>query len=82
MPKRPTERKTERSARRRTRRITCPRCGRVVRYADVSDVPSFPFCSDRCRLVDLDKWFEGEYRISEDISGADGGKRPGGAEKP
>jgi endogenous inhibitor of DNA gyrase (YacG/DUF329 family) len=25
--------------------------------------PSFPFCSDRCRLEDLGKWLGGEYRV-------------------
>jgi len=23
----------------------------------------FPFCSERCKLVDLGKWLGGEYRI-------------------
>ncbi len=36
---------------------------------------SAPFCSDRCRLVDLAKWLGEEYRIP--------GPRPGdGAEAP
>ncbi len=26
-----------------------------------------PFCSDRCRLIDLGKWASGEYRISSPI---------------
>jgi uncharacterized protein len=35
---------------------------------------AFPFCSDRCRLVDLGKWLGEEYRIP--------GPRPGdGAEE-
>jgi endogenous inhibitor of DNA gyrase (YacG/DUF329 family) len=25
--------------------------------------PHFPFCSDRCRLVDLNRWFTGRYQI-------------------
>jgi uncharacterized protein len=24
---------------------------------------AFPFCSDRCRAVDLAKWFTGSYRV-------------------
>lgn len=28
----------------------------------------FPFCSERCRLVDLGHWLEGDYRIP-DVSG-------------
>jgi hypothetical protein len=27
----------------------------------------FPFCSDRCRLIDLGKWASGAYRISSPI---------------
>lgn len=26
--------------------------------------PHFPFCSERCRLVDLGGWLEERYRIS------------------
>ena len=25
--------------------------------------PCFPFCSERCRAIDLGKWLGGEYRI-------------------
>jgi uncharacterized protein len=27
----------------------------------------FPFCSDRCRLIDLGKWASGAYRISSPV---------------
>ena len=27
----------------------------------------FPFCSDRCRKIDLGKWAMGEYRISSPV---------------
>lgn len=37
----------------------CPICGKPVDL----DLPSFPFCGDRCCLVDLDNWLEGRYRI-------------------
>ncbi|MEM7807857.1 MAG: DNA gyrase inhibitor YacG [Planctomycetota bacterium] len=26
----------------------------------------YPFCSDRCRLADLNRWLEGEYQIPTD----------------
>lgn len=45
----------------------CTVCGRPV--AARSANPAFPFCSDRCRLVDLAKWLGEEYRIP--------GARPG-----
>lgn len=27
--------------------------------------PYFPFCSNRCRLVDLGNWFGGSYRVPQ-----------------
>jgi endogenous inhibitor of DNA gyrase (YacG/DUF329 family) len=30
--------------------------------------PEFPFCSDRCRLIDLGKWASGGYVISTPIT--------------
>jgi endogenous inhibitor of DNA gyrase (YacG/DUF329 family) len=29
--------------------------------------PAFPFCSERCRVVDLGKWIDEEYRVSEPL---------------
>jgi len=31
--------------------------------------PQFPFCSKRCRLIDLGRWLKEDYRID---SGAEG----------
>jgi len=36
---------------------------------------SFPFCSDRCRLIDLSKWLGEEYRIAGPRAG-DGAAGP------
>jgi hypothetical protein len=43
---------------------------------------AFPFCSDRCRLVDLGKWLGEKYRIAGPRPG-DGaeGHAPGGGEE-
>jgi len=46
-------------------RLKCRHCGREFVYESVGTWPDFPFCSRRCRLVDLGKWIDGEYRISE-----------------
>ncbi|HLJ89880.1 MAG TPA: DNA gyrase inhibitor YacG [Candidatus Angelobacter sp.] len=43
--------------------IRCPSCRAVVHAADAD----FPFCSDRCRLIDLGKWASGGYVISTPI---------------
>lgn len=45
----------------------CPSCGATV----AGDVGTYPFCSTRCRDVDLGKWFKGEYMISRDIKDSD-----------
>lgn len=41
---------------------TCPVCGRAVGTADSA---FRPFCSERCRNVDLVRWAEGKYAITE-----------------
>ncbi|MHC4083442.1 MAG: DNA gyrase inhibitor YacG [Planctomycetota bacterium] len=38
----------------------CPICARPVR----ASAETFPFCSTRCRYVDLGRWLDGKYRIS------------------
>jgi endogenous inhibitor of DNA gyrase (YacG/DUF329 family) len=43
--------------------LRCPTCGTLV----LRDAEDFPFCSDRCRIVDLGKWASGAYRISSPI---------------
>ncbi|MEE8348421.1 MAG: DNA gyrase inhibitor YacG [Acidobacteriota bacterium] len=41
--------------------LSCPACGREV--AKSTSTP-FPFCSERCRLLDLGKWLDGRYRVA------------------
>lgn len=43
--------------------ILCPICKKPV---DVSS-EDVPFCSDRCRLLDLGKWASGDYKVSSPI---------------
>jgi endogenous inhibitor of DNA gyrase (YacG/DUF329 family) len=38
---------------------SCPICRRGVE----ADAPSRPFCSPRCKLVDLGNWLDGSYRV-------------------
>lgn len=35
------------------------------------DEPDFPFCSDRCRLIDLGKWASGQYVIASPVQDLD-----------
>ncbi|MFB3778919.1 MAG: DNA gyrase inhibitor YacG [Bryobacteraceae bacterium] len=39
--------------------MTCPICRREVDPRD----PQMPFCSERCRMIDLGNWAAGKYRI-------------------
>lgn len=43
--------------------VPCPNCARPVEWSDAS--PFRPFCSERCKLIDLGEWFNEEHRISE-----------------
>jgi uncharacterized protein len=49
--------------RKRATKILCPTCKKPVRKND----PDFPFCSERCRLIDLGKWASGGYVISSPV---------------
>ncbi len=43
--------------------LRCPTCGTIV----LQQGGDYPFCSDRCRILDLGKWASGAYRISSPI---------------
>ena len=43
--------------------LRCPTCKKLVTSADTD----FPFCSDRCRVIDLGKWASGDYKITSPI---------------
>jgi endogenous inhibitor of DNA gyrase (YacG/DUF329 family) len=40
--------------------MKCPTCGKPIEW---KENPFRPFCSERCQLVDLGRWVEGEYRV-------------------
>ena len=41
----------------------CPICSKRFEVARLDDLPSFPFCSDRCKLIDLGRWIDGAYAV-------------------
>ena len=51
----------------RTVKLRCPICKKPVKSTD----PEFPFCSQRCRTIDLGKWASGAYVISAPVTDAD-----------
>jgi endogenous inhibitor of DNA gyrase (YacG/DUF329 family) len=41
--------------------VKCPTCGRMVEWDEAN--PHRPFCSERCKLIDLGAWVSEEQRI-------------------
>ncbi len=42
-------------------RVKCPRCGQETSLG--RDNPFRPFCSERCKIIDLGHWVSSDYRI-------------------
>ncbi|HYH00797.1 MAG TPA: DNA gyrase inhibitor YacG [Terriglobales bacterium] len=47
--------------------LRCPTCRKIVLRTE----PEFPFCSERCRTIDLGRWASGGYVISTPVSDPD-----------
>jgi endogenous inhibitor of DNA gyrase (YacG/DUF329 family) len=47
--------------------LRCPTCRTIV----LAGSEDFPFCTDRCRRIDLGKWASGDYKISSPIQDPD-----------
>ncbi len=43
--------------------IACRQCRKALQYRKISDLPYFPFCSERCKLLDLGGWLDEKHRI-------------------
>ena len=41
--------------------VPCPRCGAQALYAPAN--PWRPFCTERCRVIDLGAWASEAYRV-------------------
>lgn len=46
------------------KQVACPTCGKPVTWNRESKWR--PFCSERCRLIDLGEWLEESHRIPND----------------
>lgn len=44
--------------------MQCPICKKPVPEPSKGEKSYFPFCSDRCRLIDLGRWLSGKYQIA------------------
>ena len=50
--------------------LKCSQCGTKYEFVYNKDEPlppNFPFCSKRCKSLDLGKWLNEEYRISSPV---------------
>lgn len=45
--------------------MKCPICRKRTKW---EDNPTRPFCSERCRIIDLGKWASEEYSVSIPLS--------------
>lgn len=44
--------------------MKCPICKTEFDVPDPAHPPAhYPFCSDRCKLIDLGRWLTGKYQI-------------------
>lgn len=43
------------------REVPCPRCGKAAPWSTGN--PWRPFCSERCKMIDLGAWASESYRI-------------------
>jgi len=48
--------------------VKCPTCRRPVEWS--AESPYRPFCSDRCRLIDMGAWLTEQHKIPDE-SGID-----------
>lgn len=44
-----------------TTQVLCPTCGKTIEWR--SEEKWRPFCSERCRLIDLGAWADESYKI-------------------
>lgn len=47
---------------------SCPICKMKLSATAATESSDFPFCSERCRQVDLLRWSDGKYAIVEPLS--------------
>jgi hypothetical protein len=48
--------------------VQCPTCGATVEWS--ASRPWRPFCSERCRIIDLGAWASEAYRVPTEASDA------------
>lgn len=59
--------------------VSCPTCGRALEW---SAAPFRPFCSERCRLIDLGAWLTEQRAIPGETAAAEASPRGEPAKEP
>jgi uncharacterized protein len=52
-----------------TKIVKCPTCGKNVEWTNLNKFR--PFCSERCKLIDLGSWASGQNSISTPLTPKD-----------
>ena len=58
----------------------CPVCRKSLKTPGdkpVEQMPFFPFCCERCKLIDLGAWLDAEYRITSEPGSEEPEESPG-----
>ena len=61
--------------------VRCPVCQRLMQGQSAQEWPQFPFCSPKCKLIDLGRWLGEAYRVpaetnEEEAPGLDDTSKP------
>ena len=64
----------------KARFVNCPQCGKPAEWSAANRVR--PFCSERCRVIDLGAWATESYRIPVQDNKDDIESEPGPGESP
>jgi endogenous inhibitor of DNA gyrase (YacG/DUF329 family) len=62
-----------------TARVKCPTCEREIEWSE--EFPFRPFCSERCRLIDLGAWLTEQHAIPDDAPPTPGDADESGEER-
>lgn len=62
-----SDKQVEKKCNAQAKSTECRRCGRSITESG----QHYPFCSDRCRMADLNSWFDGDYKVSREIKDSD-----------
>jgi hypothetical protein len=56
------------------KQVPCPRCGQPAPFAPEN--PWRPFCSERCKMIDLGEWASESYRVPGEAPPPDSEDKP------